>query len=169
MRECAENCSIQMGHATAGCFTTSLASAALRCSILAPVWGIHDRKIEERLPLGLLTRLSSITRSASRPSTSTVRIKNSSAHARFSNAQRRPVRCDRPKGMPPIGLISSSVTGSGVARSASINERNVSGVRRQNIRHNSRRRLAECGPRQGVDVRRRTCGAASADVRWSVA
>ncbi|MFK4047713.1 CoA-binding protein, partial [Roseomonas mucosa] len=31
-------------------------------------------------------------------------------------------------------------------------------VRRQNIRHNSRRRLAECGPRQGVDVRRRTCG-----------
>ncbi|WP_439540734.1 Ohr family peroxiredoxin, partial [Sphingomonas sp.] len=25
-------------------------------------------------------------------------------------------------------------------------------VRRQNIRHNSRRRLAECGPRQGVDV-----------------
>jgi plasmid replication initiation protein len=42
-------------------------------------------------------------------------------------------------------------------------------VHRQNIRHNSRRRLAECGPRQGVDVRRRTCGAASADVRWSVA
>ena len=42
-------------------------------------------------------------------------------------------------------------------------------VRRQNIRHNSRRRLAECGPRQGVDVRRRTRGAASADVRWSVA
>ena len=42
-------------------------------------------------------------------------------------------------------------------------------VRRQIIRHNSRRRLAECGPRQGVDVRRRTCGAASADVRWSVA
>ena len=45
----------------------------------------------------------------------------------------------------------------------------VRSVRRQNIRHNSRRRLAECGPRQGVDVRRRTCGAASADVRWSVA
>ena len=42
-------------------------------------------------------------------------------------------------------------------------------VRRQNIWHNSRRRLAECGPRQGVDVRRRACGAASADVRWSVA
>ncbi|SIR29567.1 dihydroxy-acid dehydratase, partial [Bosea sp. TND4EK4] len=31
-------------------------------------------------------------------------------------------------------------------------------VRRQNIRHNSRRRLAECGPRLGVDVRRRACG-----------
>ncbi|MBN9506990.1 MAG: hypothetical protein J0I69_13285 [Altererythrobacter sp.] len=45
----------------------------------------------------------------------------------------------------------------------------IPAVRRQNIRHNSRRRLAECGPRQGVDVRRRTCGAASADVRWSVA
>jgi NAD(P)-dependent dehydrogenase (short-subunit alcohol dehydrogenase family) len=42
-------------------------------------------------------------------------------------------------------------------------------VRRQNIRHNSRRRLAECGHRLGVDVRRRACGAASADVRWSVA
>ena len=43
------------------------------------------------------------------------------------------------------------------------------GVRRQNIRHNSRRRLAECGPRLGVDVRRRACGAASADARWSFA
>ena len=42
------------------------------------------------------------------------------------------------------------------------------GVRRQNIRHNSRRKLAECGPRLGVDVKRRACGAASADVRWSV-
>ncbi|CAH0496030.1 ABC transporter substrate-binding protein [Novosphingobium sp. CECT 9465] len=42
-------------------------------------------------------------------------------------------------------------------------------VRRQNIRHNSRRKLAECGPRLGVDVRRRACGVASADVRWSVA
>jgi hypothetical protein len=41
-------------------------------------------------------------------------------------------------------------------------------VRRQNIWHNSRRRLAECGPRLGVDVRRRACGVASADVRWSV-
>ncbi|AMK26256.1 biotin/lipoyl-binding protein [Sphingobium sp. TKS] len=42
-------------------------------------------------------------------------------------------------------------------------------VRRQNIWHNSRRRLAECGLRLGVDVRRRVCGVASADVRWSVA
>jgi hypothetical protein len=42
-------------------------------------------------------------------------------------------------------------------------------VRRQNIWHNSRRRLAECGPRLGVDVRRRACGVASADIRWSVA
>ena len=42
-------------------------------------------------------------------------------------------------------------------------------VRRQNIRHNSRRKLAECGPRLGFDVRRRACGVASADVRWSVA
>ncbi|PZU43312.1 MAG: hypothetical protein DI568_17425, partial [Sphingomonas sp.] len=31
-------------------------------------------------------------------------------------------------------------------------------VRRQNIWHNSRRKLAECGPRLGVDVRRRACG-----------
>ena len=40
-------------------------------------------------------------------------------------------------------------------------------VRRQNIWHNSRRKLAECGPRPGVDIKRRSCGAASADVRWS--
>jgi len=43
------------------------------------------------------------------------------------------------------------------------------GVRRQNIWRNSRRRLAECRRRLGVDIRRRACGAASADVRWSVA
>ena len=41
-------------------------------------------------------------------------------------------------------------------------------VRRQNIWRNSRGKLAECGPRLGVDARRRACGAASADVRWSV-
>ena len=45
----------------------------------------------------------------------------------------------------------------------------VARVRRQNIRHNSRRRLVECGPRLGVDIRRRVCGVASADIRWSVA
>jgi hypothetical protein len=42
-------------------------------------------------------------------------------------------------------------------------------VRHQNIWRRSRRRLAEWGPRLGIDVRRRACGAASADVRWSVA
>ena len=42
-------------------------------------------------------------------------------------------------------------------------------VRRQNIWHNSRRKLAECGPRLGVDVRRQACGVASAYVRWCVA
>ena len=41
-------------------------------------------------------------------------------------------------------------------------------VRRQNIWHNLRRRLAECGPHLGVDVKRRACGVASADVRWFV-
>ena len=46
--------------------------------------------------------------------------------------------------------------------------RELAAVRRQNIWHNSRLRLAECGPRLGVDVRRRVCGVASADVRWSV-
>ena len=40
-------------------------------------------------------------------------------------------------------------------------------VRRQNIWRNVRRRLAECRARLGVDVRRRACGAASGDVRWS--
>ena len=42
-------------------------------------------------------------------------------------------------------------------------------VRRQNIWLNSRRKLAECRPRLGVDIRRRACGVASGDVRWSVA
>ena len=42
-------------------------------------------------------------------------------------------------------------------------------VRRQNIRHRSRRKLAECGPRLGVDIMRRACGVASADARWSAA
>ena len=42
-------------------------------------------------------------------------------------------------------------------------------VRRQNIRHNSRRKLAECGPRLGLGFMRRACGVASADARWSVA
>ena len=42
-------------------------------------------------------------------------------------------------------------------------------VRRQNIWRRSRRKLAECGPRLGVDVKRRACGVASADIRWSVA
>ena len=37
-------------------------------------------------------------------------------------------------------------------------------VRRQNIRLILRRSLAECGARLGVDVKRRVCGAASADV-----
>src|SRR3546814_8052187 len=40
-------------------------------------------------------------------------------------------------------------------------------VRRQNIWHNSRRKLAECGPRPGVDIKRRSCGGASGEVRWS--
>ena len=42
-------------------------------------------------------------------------------------------------------------------------------VRRQNIWRSARRKLAECGPRLEVDVRRRACGVASADIRWSVA
>lgn len=39
-------------------------------------------------------------------------------------------------------------------------------VRRQNIWRSSRRKLAECELRLGVDVKRLACGAASADVRW---
>lgn len=45
--------------------------------------------------------------------------------------------------------------------------RDVILVRRQNIWHRSRRKLAECGPRPGVDIKRRSCGGASGDVRWS--
>nr|BAH90380.1 transposase [uncultured bacterium] len=40
-------------------------------------------------------------------------------------------------------------------------------VRRQNIWRRSGRNLAESGPHLWVDVMRRACGAASADVRWS--
>ena len=40
-------------------------------------------------------------------------------------------------------------------------------VCRQNIWRRSRRRLAERGPRPGVDIKRRACGAASVGVRWS--
>ena len=42
-------------------------------------------------------------------------------------------------------------------------------VRRQNNWRVSRRSLAECGLRLGVDIMRRACGVASADARWSVA
>jgi len=44
----------------------------------------------------------------------------------------------------------------------------VDAVRRQNIWHRSRHRLAERGPRLGLGFMRRACGVASADVRWSV-
>ncbi|QPC91621.1 FMN-binding protein [Mesorhizobium sp. INR15] len=42
----------------------------------------------------------------------------------------------------------------------------IQAVRRQNIRLSLRRSLAECRPHLGVDVMRRSCGAASADVGW---
>ena len=42
-------------------------------------------------------------------------------------------------------------------------------VRRQNIWHIRRRKLTESGPRLGFGFRRRACGVASVDVRWSVA
>ena len=42
-------------------------------------------------------------------------------------------------------------------------------VRRQNIWHSSWAGLVEHRPRLGFDVKRRACGVASVDVRWSVA
>jgi hypothetical protein len=73
-------------------------------------------------------------------------------------------------GIAEINLFLHNVDDAFIAKGDTIlSPKRYDPVRRQNIRHNSRRRLAECGPRQGVDVRRRTCGAASADVRWSVA
>ncbi len=59
------------------------------------------------------------------------------------------------------GLSGKVVTRAGAALART--------VRRQNIWHTSRRKLAECGPRLGVDVKRRACGVASADIRWSFA
>ncbi|MFN5086738.1 MAG: hypothetical protein ACK44O_12985 [Novosphingobium sp.] len=72
---------------------------------------------------------------------------------------------------------SQASTGLSVCTASLINPRtvilaahcvNTLPVRRQNIWHNSRRRLAECRPRLGFDVKRRACGVASADARWSV-
>ena len=45
----------------------------------------------------------------------------------------------------------------------------VVSVRRQNIWHSIWAGLVEHRPRLGVDVKRRACGVASVDVRWSVA
>ena len=42
------------------------------------------------------------------------------------------------------------------------------GVRRRNIWRRFGVALTESGPRQGLAFRRRACGAASGDVRWSV-
>ena len=42
-------------------------------------------------------------------------------------------------------------------------------VRRQNIWHSIWAGLVEHRPRLGVDVKRRACGVASVEVRWSVA
>jgi len=66
-----------------------------------------------------------------------------------------------------VGLFDANQISSFIA--TIIIENYVKAVRRQNIWRNSRRRLAECRPRLGIDVRRRACGVASADVRWSVA
>lgn len=42
-------------------------------------------------------------------------------------------------------------------------------VRLQNICYKSPRKMAQCGSRLRVDVSRRACGVASADIRWSIA
>ena len=65
------------------------------------------------------------------------------------------------------GYASSQGLTPGVRREFRGFVQNLIAVRRQNIRHNSRRKLAEWGLRQGCDVKRRACGEASADVRWS--
>jgi hypothetical protein len=72
--------------------------------------------------------------------------------------------CPRPGSTGPPRIVSY-----GGMRDATSLGGAMQVVPRQNIWRNSRRRLAECGPRLRVDVRRRACGAASADVRWSVA
>lgn len=58
-------------------------------------------------------------------------------------------------------VVFTGVSGSGKS--------SLAFVRRQMIWRFLRRRLAECRARPGVDVKRRACGAASGDVRWSVA
>ena len=81
---------------------------------------------------------------------------------------------------PPSGVVSQRGAGArsqlielvvaiGVgARSGQVAARVIAqSVRRQNIWRNLRRSLTECRPRLGVDVKRRACGVASADVRWS--
>ncbi len=62
-------------------------------------------------------------------------------------------------------VVEDPVWGTHVGREAILGF--MTTVRRQNIWHNSRRRLAECGPRLGLMFRRRACGVASGDVRVS--
>ncbi len=68
----------------------------------------------------------------------------------------------------PQGVSTADINGRAAAIECYL-DLELPSVRRQNIRHNSRRRLAECGPRLGFSFRRRACGVASADARWSVA
>jgi hypothetical protein len=63
-------------------------------------------------------------------------------------------------------LAGGALTGGGAAK-AGLSAAGAVAVRRQNIRLSLRLSLAECRPRLGVDVKRRACGAASADVGWS--
>jgi hypothetical protein len=56
--------------------------------------------------------------------------------------------------------------GAGCALIAAVGKRVCKSVRRQIIWPRLDRRLAECRPHLGVDVMRRACGAASADVGW---
>ncbi len=59
--------------------------------------------------------------------------------------------------------------GASTADQTLMNQKLGCAVRRQNIWRRSRRKLSEFGPRLRVDIKRRVCGVASADARWSVA
>ena len=106
----------------------NLSSALIRSSRGAAVWGNHERKMAERLPIGLLTQLSSISVFDSFARMITTRGNVRGFQARRSSAHKIPVRSGCSNTLAPVGVRSSWTTGSDRLRSSSSRERNSLGA-----------------------------------------